>query len=223
MTEFEKRIGYAFNNSELLKLALTHSSFANERNHTNNNERLEFLGDSILGFVTAEYLYGKLPGHPEGELTKIRANTVCEKALAKFADEIALGEELKLGRGEALTGGRERPSILSDAFEAVIAAIYLDGGMTEAKKFVLRFVSNAETDISSVTDYKTMLQEVIQKNPDEHLRYELVAERGPDHYKTFTVEVYLNSNCIGTGEDHSKKKAEQAAAKEALKLMGINV
>lgn len=223
MTDFEKRLGYEFKNTELLKLALTHSSFANEKSHHNNNERLEFLGDSVLGFVTAEYLYKKLPDHPEGELTKIRANAVCERSLAKFANTLGLGAELKLGKGEALTGGRERPSILSDAFEAVIAAIYLDGGLAEAKKFILRFVSDTETDVAAVTDYKTLLQEVIQKNPDEHLRYELAAESGPDHYKTFTVEVYLNSNCIGTGEGHSKKKAEQAAAKEALKLMGIDV
>ena len=223
MTDFEKRLGYEFKNIEYLKLALTHSSFANEKSHNSNNERLEFLGDSILGFVTAEFLFGKFPDHPEGELTKIRANAVCEKSLAKYAGNISLGQELKLGKGEALTGGRERPSILSDAFEAVIAAIYLDGGLKEAKKFILRFVSQTETDVAAVTDYKTLLQEVIQKNPDEHLRYELAAESGPDHFKTFVVEVYLNSNCIGTGEGHSKKKAEQSAAREALKLMGIHV
>ena len=221
MKELEKNIGYSFRNKELLQLALSHSSYANERHGRQDNERLEFLGDSVLGFITAEYLFSTLENRPEGELTKLRANAVCEKSLAAFANEINLGDYILLGKGEMMTGGRERPSILSDAFESVIAAIYLDGGMEEAKKFVLRFVSTSTTDTVKATDYKTMLQEVIQKNPDEHLTYRLVAESGPDHKKEFTVEVYLNSNCIGTGKGHSKKKAEQAAAREALELMGI--
>lgn len=221
MKELEKKIGYNFRNKELLQLALTHSSYANEKQGRQDNERLEFLGDSVLGFITAEYLFSTLKKRPEGELTKLRANAVCEKSLAAFANEINLGDYILLGKGEIMTGGRERPSILSDAFESVIAAIYLDGGMEEAKKFVLRFVTTSTTDTAKATDYKTMLQEVIQKNPDEHLTYRLVAESGPDHNKEFTVEVYLNSNCIGTGKGHSKKKAEQAAAKEALELMGI--
>ena len=221
MKELEKNIGYSFRNKELLQLALSHSSYANERHGRQDNERLEFLGDSVLGFITAEYLFSTLENRPEGELTKLRANAVCEKSLAAFANEINLGDYILLGKGEIMTGGRERPSILSDAFESVIAAIYLDGGMEEAKKFVLRFVSTSTTDTVKATDYKTMLQEVIQKNPDEHLTYRLVAESGPDHKKEFTVEVYLNSNCIGTGKGHSKKKAEQAAAREALELMGI--
>lgn len=221
MNGLEKKIGYKFKNRELLNLALSHSSYANEKQGRQNNERLEFLGDSVLGFVTAEYLFSALGDRPEGELTKLRANAVCEKSLAVYANEISLGEYLLLGKGEIMTGGRERPSILSDAFESVIAAIYLDGGMAEAKKFVLRFVSKSTTDTAAATDYKTLLQEVIQKNPDEHLTYRLVAESGPDHDKEFTVEVYLNSNCVGTGKGHSKKKAEQAAAKEALELMGI--
>lgn len=221
MEKLEKNIGYEFRNKELLRRALTHSSYANERAGTGDNERLEFLGDSVLGFITAEYLFSTLKDRPEGELTKLRANAVCEKSLAVFAGKINLGEYILLGKGENMTGGRERPSILSDAFESVIAAIYLDGGMEEAKKFVLRFVSGATTDVKSATDYKTMLQEVIQKNPDEHLSYRLVAESGPDHSKEFTVEVYLNSNCIGQGTGPSKKKAEQAAAREALLLMGI--
>lgn len=221
MKELEKKIGYNFRNKELLQLALSHSSYANEKQGRQDNERLEFLGDSVLGFITAEYLFTTLKARPEGELTKLRANAVCEKSLAVFANEINLGDYILLGKGENMTGGRERPSILSDAFESVIAAIYLDGGMEEAKKFVLRFVSTSTTDTAKATDYKTMLQEVIQKNPDEHLTYRLVAESGPDHNKEFTVEVYLNSNCIGTGKGHSKKKAEQAAAKEALELMGI--
>ncbi len=221
MKELEKNIGYSFRNKELLELALSHSSYANEKHGRQDNERLEFLGDSVLGFITAEYLFSTLENRPEGELTKLRANAVCEKSLAVFANEINLGDYILLGKGEMMTGGRERPSILSDAFESVIAAIYLDGGMEEAKKFVLRFVSTSTTDTVKATDYKTMLQEVIQKNPDEHLTYRLVAESGPDHNKEFTVEVYLNSNCIGTGKGHSKKKAEQAAAREALELMGI--
>lgn len=221
MKELEKNIGYSFRNKELLELALSHSSYANEKHGRQDNERLEFLGDSVLGFITAEYLFSTLENRPEGELTKLRANAVCEKSLAVFANEINLGDYILLGKGEMMTGGKERPSILSDAFESVIAAIYLDGGMEEAKKFVLRFVSTSTTDTVKATDYKTMLQEVIQKNPDEHLTYRLVAESGPDHNKEFTVEVYLNSNCIGTGKGHSKKKAEQAAAREALELMGI--
>ncbi|MBR3974758.1 MAG: ribonuclease III [Clostridia bacterium] len=223
MKELENIIGYSFKDTQLLKLALTHSSFSNEKGPYKNNERLEFLGDSVLGFITAEYLFSKLGSTPEGQLTKIRANAVCERSLAKFAAEIDLGKYLFLGKGEILTGGRERPSVLSDAFEALIAAIYLDGGIDEARKFVLRFVSNTEKDANEVTDYKTTLQEVIQKNPEENLSYELVAQSGPAHMKTFTVEVRLNSNCIGVGEGHSKKKAEQAAAKEALQLMGIKI
>jgi len=221
MKELEKKIGYTFRDKDLLRLALTHSSYANEKGKLRDNERLEFLGDSVLGFITAKYLFEALKDKPEGELTKLRANAVCEKSLAMFAGEIELGEYILLGKGEAMTGGKSRPSILSDAFESVIAAVYLDGGMEEAKKFVLRFVSKSTTDTKAATDYKTLLQEVIQKNPDEHLTYSLVAESGPDHNKTFTVEVYLNSNCIGTGSGHSKKKAEQEAAREALELMGI--
>ncbi len=223
MKELEKNIGYEFKDKELLRLALTHSSYANEKGNKRDNERLEFLGDSVLGFITAEYLFKSLSDRPEGELTKLRANAVCEKSLAQFAAEINLGEHVLLGKGEIMTGGRERPSILSDAFESVIAAIYLDGGMDQAEKFVLRFVSKTTTDTVQATDYKTLLQEVIQKNPDEHLTYSLAAQSGPDHDKTFTVEVFLNSNCIGTGNGHSKKKAEQAAAREALILMGIKV
>ncbi len=222
MKELERKIGYCFKDKELLRLALTHSSYANERDRKEDNERLEFLGDSVLGFITAEYLFSVLKNKAEGDLTKLRANAVCEKSLAGFAREIDLGDYILLGKGEKMTGGNQRPSILSDAFESVIAAIYLDGGMDEAKKFVLRFVSESTTDTAQATDYKTLLQEIIQKNPDEHLTYRLVAESGPDHHKEFTVEVYLNSNCVGTGTGLSKKKAEQAAAREALRLMGIN-
>ena len=223
MNSLESNLNYTFKNPALLELALTHSSYANEKASHRNNERLEFLGDSVLGFIAAEYLFTALPGTPEGELTKLRAAAVCEKSLAKFANEIALSDYILLGKGEMNTGGNRRPSILSDAFESVIAAIYLDGGMDAARAFVLRFLSTAETDVAAVTDYKTKLQEIIQQNPDEHLTYVLAAEAGPDHNKTFTVEVYLNSNCIATGEGHSKKKAEQAAAQAALKLMGVNL
>ena len=214
-------LGYRFKDLSLLELALTHSSYGNEQGDHRDNERLEFLGDSVLGFITAEHLFRKFDRQPEGELTRRRANAVCEKTLAQFARQIRLGDYLRLGKGERHSGGAERPSILSDAFESVIAAIYLDGGMKEARRFVLRFVSAADTRPVLDADYKTLLQEVIQQNPDEHLTYLLAAERGPDHDKTFTVEVYLNSNRIGTGEGHSKKKAEQAAAREALALMGI--
>lgn len=221
MTDLQEVIGYHFKDLSLLERALTHSSYANECGHRRDNERLEFLGDSVLGFITAEYLFKTMRHTQEGELTKIRAGAVCEKSLAVFAAEIGLGDYLLLGKGERRSGGAERPSILSDAFESLIAAIYLDGGMDAAKAFVLPFIKTAETDVAAVTDYKTMLQEVVQRNPDELLKYVLVAEAGPAHDRTFTVEVYLNSNCIATGVGHSKKKAEQAAAKEALSLMGI--
>ena len=223
MKSLQSKLNYHFNDSSLLELALTHSSYANEKGSHKNNERLEFLGDSVLGFITAEYLYSTMPGTPEGELTKLRAAAVCEKSLAGFAKRIGLGNHLLLGKGEVMSHGAERPSILSDAFESVIAAIYLDGGMDAAREFVLRFIRTAETDVELVTDYKTRLQEIIQKNPDEHVTYVLAAESGPDHDKTFTVELYLNSNCIATGVGHSKKKAEQAAAMEALKLMGVHL
>lgn len=218
LSELENRIKYKFCNPELLRLALTHSSYAPE---PENYERLEFLGDSIVGFVTAEYLYNTFSDKPEGELTKIRAASVCEKSLSAFSKEIGTGNFLFLSKGEYLTGGKDRPSILCDVFESVTAAIYLDGGIEEAKKFVLRFISKAEIDSVSVTDYKTKLQEVIQQNPDEILTYVLVGESGPAHCKNFIVEAHLNSNCIGTGEGSSKKRAEQDAAHQALILMGL--
>lgn len=222
MEQLQNNLGYHFKNPALLARALTHSSYANERHvDTGDNERLEFLGDSVLGFITAEYLFANHRDFPEGELTKLRAYAVCEKSLFAYAEEIGLGNYLKLGKGEERTGGRTRPSVLSDAFEAVIAAIYLDGGMDEAKKFVLRFVVPYVEAKPTFKDYKTMLQEVVQKNQGETLEYVLVSETGPDHDKCFTVEVHLNSNVIGRGVGGSKKKAEQNAAKEALELMGI--
>lgn len=222
MEQLQNNLGYQFKNPVLLSRALTHSSYANERHvDTGDNERLEFLGDSVLGFITAEYLFANHRDFPEGELTKLRAYAVCEKSLFAYAEEIGLGNYLKLGKGEERTGGRTRPSVLSDAFEAVIAAIYLDGGMDEAKKFVLRFVVPYVEAKPTFKDYKTMLQEVVQKNQGETLEYVLVSETGPDHDKCFTVEVHLNSNVLGRGVGGSKKKAEQNAAKEALELMGI--
>ena len=221
MQEFENLIGYSFKDKTLLLKALSHSSFANEKHSPkDSNERLEFLGDSVLGFITAEDYYKNFT-LPEGELTRLRAATVCEKALYEFSKEIELSRFLFLGKGEDLTGGRSRASINSDAFEAVIAAIYLDGGIEEAKRFVLRFVEKHAKTQGSFKDYKTKLQEVIQKNPEELLEYVLVGEEGPDHNKTFAVEVHLNSNVIGRGIGKSKKNAEQEAAREALALMGL--
>ena len=220
---FQQTIGYTFKNEEYLETAFTHSSFKNERGlHRDCNERLEFLGDSVLGMISADYFYNNLSHLPEGEMTKRRAACVCEKSLFGFAQEIDLGKYILLGKGEERTGGRKRTSILADAFEAVIAAIYLDGGIDAARDFVLPFLKKAAKQEPSFSDYKTALQEIIQKNPDEHLSYVLVGESGPDHQKSFEVEVHLNSNVIGSGVGRSKKIAEQAAAKAALELMGVH-
>lgn len=222
LSEFEKVIGYEFKNKSLLETALTHSSYANEKQKGREcNERLEFLGDSVLGVITADYFYHNLAHLPEGEMTKKRAACVCEKSLHGFAKEINLGKYLFLGRGEDNTGGRKRASILADAFEAVIGAIYLDGGLEQVRNFVLRFIKVAAAKQLSLRDYKTELQEIIQKNPNEHLTYVLVGESGPDHDKRFEVEVMLNSNVVGCGIGKSKKLAEQQAARQALELMGI--
>lgn len=216
----ERVLGHAFRNRALLETALTHTSFANEARHgTKHNERLEFLGDSVLSIVVAEYLFTH-SSLPEGDLTRMRASLVCEAALFGFAQKIDLGRWLRLGHGEELGGGRTRPSVVSDAFEAVIAALYLDGGIEAARAFILPFVTSALTKQSAEEDYKTKLQEIVQQNPAERLRYVVASQTGPDHDKHFVVEVHLNSNCIGSGEGHSKKQAEQAAAKEALALMG---
>lgn len=221
--DFEKILGYKFDNLNLLETAVTHSSYANERGNGHKyNERLEFLGDSVLGFVTADYFFNHMKDLPEGQLTKLRAATVCEDACFDYAKEIELGTYMLLGKGEEKTGGRQRSSILADAFEAVIAAIYLDGGIDPAREFILRFIIPAiEKQQVTFKDYKTVLQEVIQKNPEEKLTYVLVGESGPDHDKKFEVEVHLNSNVIGRGEGRTKKHAEQEAAREALELMGL--
>ena len=219
MKSLEKNIGYTFRDKELLKTAVTHSSYANEnRGGLNYNERLEFLGDAVLQLITSEKLFCENPTMPEGKMSKMRAALVCEDALAGYSTEINIGEYMLLGKGEEMSGGRHRPSILADAFEAVTGAIFLDGGMENAKKFVLRFLDAAHR---SLQDYKTLLQEIIQKNPGERLSYVVTGETGPDHDKSFTVEVHLNSNIIGKGTGKSKKQAEQAAAKEALALMGL--
>jgi len=225
MLELQKTIGYSFKDSSYLEIALTHSSYANEcRQALQNNERQEFLGDAVLSIIVSDYIFRHLKV-PEGELTKIRASLVCESALAAFAEKIKLGSFLLLGKGEEHNGGRTRPSILADAFEALIAAIYLDGGIDAARAFVLPFITEqaAHAAGSDLHDYKTQLQEVIQKNPEERISYVLVGESGPDHDKRFIVEVHLNSNVIGRGEGKSKKNAEQQAAKEALGLMGITL
>lgn len=223
MENFEQTIGYEFGDIELLEEALTHSSYANEHGlgRIACNERLEFLGDSVLSVIVSEYLFSQRPKLPEGELTKRRAALVCESALATYANEIDLGAYIKLGRGEVKGGGGSRPSILADCFEAVIAAIFLDGGMMPAQYFVMRFIEEHDELVEHPRDYKTELQEIIQQNPEERLRYILAEESGPDHDKTFIFEVHLNSNVIGRGAGHSKKQAEQNAAREALKLMGL--
>lgn len=222
LTPLMKEIGYDFKNVSLLRQALTHSSFANEGHGIESYERLEFLGDSVLGFVTARYLFEKDRVPDEGELTKLRAAVVCEKALCGYSKQLSLGKYALLGRGEQHSGGAERPSILADMYEAVLAAIYLDGGMEPAEKFVLRFIiPEAESQRRrKFKDYKTALQEIVQQNPGERLEYVLSGESGPDHNKTFITEVHLNSNVIGVGRGRSKKESEQQAAHEALKLMG---
>ena len=215
--ELQEVLQYTFKNPALLRIAMTHTSYANESKvATTHNERLEFLGDSVLSVVVADYLFHQ-SGRPEGELTRMRASLVSEEALFQFAQEIHLGEYLRLGHGEDLGGGRNRPSVVSDAFEALIAALYLDGGMEVARNFILPFITEGKT---AEDDYKTRLQEIIQKNPEERVEYVLVSAEGPDHDKKFVVEVHLNSNVIGRGVCRSKKGAEQAAAREALVLMG---
>jgi len=216
-----QKLSYKFEKQEYLRVAMTHSSYANEFKVGESNERQEFLGDAALSIVVSDYLFHRYH-MAEGDLTRIRASLVCEKSLCAFAREIGLGDALLLGKGEEQTGGRERPSILADAFEALIAAIYLDGGLSAAKAFILPFVERAleSEQQSGLGDYKTMLQEIVQQNRGEQLSYRLVEESGPDHDKCFAVEVLLNSNVIGKGQGRSKKAAEQSAAKQALALMG---
>lgn len=224
MQSLENKLNYKFKNIELLKNALVHSSYANEvRGNIHSNERLEFLGDSVLSVIVANHIYHKYPNMPEGELTRLRASLVCEKTLCALSRELEIGKYLLLGHGEDKNGGRERDSILADAFEAVLAAIYLDGGMIAAENHIMNTVLrdlDHHCDEDTFKDYKTTLQEIIQRNPEESVTYTLVDEFGPDHNKQFTVAVKLNSNIIGTGSGKSKKQAEQMAARQALKLMG---
>ena len=221
--ELEKAIGHSFRDISLLENALAHSSYANERFHNGlrSNERLEFLGDSILGMIVADHLYRNFPDRPEGELTRMRADMVCEQSLALIAGKIGLGGFLLLGHGEERFGGRNRNSILADAVESVIAACYLDGGYEAALKFVTAFVlSDVPVAKLHNVDYKTALQEKVQQKKNQTLLYHLVGEEGPDHDKRFRVEVLLNGNAIGSGTGTSKKRAEQDAARVALE--GLN-
>lgn len=215
ISELEEVIGYHFNQKQLLKHAMTHSSYANEKRweKTRNNERLEFLGDAVLELVTSDFLYQKHLKMPEGELTKKRAGLVCEPSLAYCAEEICLGEYLLLGKGEEATGGRFRPSVTSDAMEALIGAIYLDGGFANAKEFVHRFVLNDLEHKQLFYDSKTILQEIVQaQEPGQILEYGILKEEGPDHHKSFEVQALLNGQEIGRGSGRTKKAAEQVAA-----------
>ncbi len=219
LSRLEEALGYTFEDKSLLENALTHSSYANENRQEGqtSNERLEFLGDSILGFVVAEFLYRNFPERPEGELTRFRAELVCEKSLAQIAERIDLGGYLRMGNGEEHAGGRNRPSIIADAVESVLAAAYLDGGFAAAKGIVDRLLLQ---DVHSFKprnqDFKTQLQELVQREKDQHLSYKLLSQSGPDHDKTFSVAVRLNGQEVGRGTGRSKKRAEQAAAEAAI-------
>ena len=221
LTELEEIIGYEFEQKGLLRQALTHSSFANEKHmkKLSDNERLEFLGDAVLEVVSSEFLFRNYPKLPEGDLTKLRASIVCEPTLAMCTREIKLGKYLYLGKGENQTGGRARKSILSDALEAVIGAIYLDGGFEPAQAFIQRFILTDIEHKKLFYDSKTILQEVVQGNYDEPLRYVLLAEEGPDHDKSFRVAAQIGDKQIGEGSGHTKKAAEQEAAYQALLIL----
>ena len=219
--EFEEKIGYQFQDQTLLTQALTHSSYANERHFGKqaDNERLEFLGDAVLEIVTSEFLFHRYPNHPEGELTRLRASMVCEPTLAFCTRELELGKYLLLGKGEEQTGGRERKSILSDALEAIIGAIYLDGGFANAKEFIARFVLNDIEHKQLFYDSKTILQELVQGNFSQELHYHLLSEEGPDHDKKFVVEARIGTDVYGQGVGRTKKGAEQEAAYHTLLLL----
>ena len=225
MRSLQEAIGYTFRDPSLLETALTHTSYANEvyKDGLRSYERLEFLGDSILGFTAADYLGKTFPKLHEGELTKLRADLVCETSLAQTAKALGLGDYLRLGKGEEATGGRRRVSIIADVVEAVIAAIYLDGGLEAAQRFIYTHVLvDTKARIQLNADYKTMLQELVQQQKNQVLSYELLGESGPDHDKQFTVQVLLNGTPIGTGSGSSKKRAEQAAASAALQQLRID-
>ena len=218
LEELENKLGYHFHDRRLLEHALCHSSYANERHwdRLQNNERLEFLGDAVLELATSEFLYQNYPTMPEGEATRTRASIVCEQTLALCARDLGLGEWLRLGKGEELTGGRDRDSITSDAMEALLGAIYLDGGFANAKEFVHHFILNDIEHKKLFYDSKTILQEQIQSETEEPIHYELVKEEGPDHNKRFTVKVVLGEKVLGSGSGRTKKAAEQEAAYRAL-------
>ena len=224
LEKLQENLGYRFRDESLLRGALYHSSYANEHRNENivSNERLEFLGDAVLGFVSAEFLYSRFPNAPEGELTRIRAALVREESLFEVAQALQLGECLMLGKGEESGGGRQRPSILADCTEAVFAAVYLDGGMDCARDLIHRvLLSKGDIEVaeSRRRDYKTELQELVQRKPHQVLRYELVGQSGPDHAKVFTVAVLLNGDPVGEGSGHSKKEAEQSAACAAMEKL----
>lgn len=221
MESLEKKLGYSFRDRTLLAEALNHSSYANEhRDSLGSNERLEFLGDSVLGFVSAEYLFQGHRDLPEGDLTRMRAALVCEQSLYEVARELDLGSYLKLGRGEEAGGGRKRQSILADAMEAVFAAVYLDGGIEPVRELIVRVLLGQALAAEERKDYKTTLQEVVQRRSGQVLTYHMISQSGPDHDKTFLFEVRLNGRTVGQGAGHSKKEAEQAAAKDALENGG---
>lgn len=220
MEALEQTIAYAFRDRSLLRTALTHSSYANEHGCA-SNERLEFVGDSVLGLVTASALYARFPDMPEGKMTRLRSELVCEQSLWDVAERLELGRWLLLGRGEESSGGRTRHSILADCVEAVIAAMYLDGGMEPAERFVREHVLSKLDDGAGtlMRDWKTELQELIQRKPGRTLSYAMTGESGPDHLKSFSAAVSMNGTVIGTGEGRTKKEAEQAAARAALESM----
>ena len=221
LRELEEIIGYKFKNRYYLEQAMTHSSYANEKNlgKLGCNERLEFLGDAVLELISSDFLYGEFPKVPEGELTKKRASLVCEPSLAYCAREFGLPQFLMLGKGEDMTGGRNRDSIVSDATEALLGAIYLDGGFANAKEFVLRFILNDIEHKQLFYDSKTILQEIVQEDGSGAVEYPLIREEGPDHNKSFTVKAVVNGTVCGQGTGHTKKAAEQAAAYEALRRL----
>lgn len=221
MGELEKTVGYTFQDPKLLELALTHSSYAHEHyaGKRHDNERLEFLGDAVLELVSSDYLFHNYNEYPEGELTKLRASIVCEQSLAMCAEAISLGKYLRLGNGEDSTGGRLRASITSDAMEALIGAIYLDGGFANAKEFITRFVLNDLENKKLFYDSKTILQEIVQRDFNEPLSYELLAEEGPDHDKKFRMQAKIGEKAYGVGVGHTKKGAQQLATYETILLL----
>lgn len=223
MNDLEKKLGYCFGDISLLEHAMTHSSYANEHrsNGITSNERLEFLGDSVLGMVVADHLFAAHPDMPEGELTRTRAALVCENSLYEVALTLDLGRYLRLGKGEDAGGGRKRPSILADATEAMLAAVYLDGGMEAVIPIIREFILNKEKEKAVGCDYKTALQELAQRNPCQSVSYQLVKEIGPDHARIFVMEVSVGGMPVGIGRGRSKKEAEQMAARAALDKLSV--